>query len=181
MGAAREEPAAEPMRGRAALIAHLDRYWRLEAFNIPLLTATMVALARGQVGAAGIVALHAMNAVLAIGAVYWRAKWKQLRGDRRPLRRALRAIAASHAPTALLVASSVLLAIAAWLRPELSAGLADRILATVAATMALLEYVNYFHRQLQHFDQRADWRRLISGRGFRRSSLARDLHRRHGH
>ncbi|MEM1414925.1 MAG: hypothetical protein AAGH15_08490 [Myxococcota bacterium] len=168
------------MKGRAALEAHLDRYWKLEALNIPLLTGTMLLLARGQVGGPALLGLVAMNGVLAIGAVYWRAKRKQLAGDRAPLRCALPWMAALQTPTAIVVAASALVAIAAWSWPEMSVGLADRVVASVAATMAVLEYVNYFHRQLQHFDQRADWARLMSGRGFRRSWLSRDLaaHRR---
>jgi hypothetical protein len=41
----------------------------------------------------------------------------------------------------------------------------------------MLEYVNYYHRQLQHFDHAADWKRLLAGRGFRVSQMAADLQR----
>ena len=54
-------------------------------------------------------------------------------------------------------------------------GLADRNVATACAVLAVLEYVNYYHRQLQHFDSREDFRRLLTGKGFRKSWLARDL------
>jgi len=39
----------------------------------------------------------------------------------------------------------------------------------------VLEHVNYYHRQLQHFDHWPDFKRLITGRGFRRSQLSVDL------
>jgi hypothetical protein len=42
--------------------------------------------------------------------------------------------------------------------------------------LAWLEYVNYFHRQLA-YDTVADLRRLRRTRRWRRSPLARDLHR----
>jgi hypothetical protein len=43
--------------------------------------------------------------------------------------------------------------------------------------LAVLEYINYYHVQLQHFDHAPDWQRLVSGRGFRRSHLAREIER----
>jgi hypothetical protein len=47
----------------------------------------------------------------------------------------------------------------------------------VLLLLAVLEYINYYHVQLQHFDHAPDWKRLISGRGFRRSHLAREIER----
>jgi hypothetical protein len=47
--------------------------------------------------------------------------------------------------------------------------------AMLFSLLALLEYINYYHYQLQHFDNQADFQRLISGRGFRQSHLARAL------
>jgi hypothetical protein len=43
--------------------------------------------------------------------------------------------------------------------------------------LAVIEYVNFYHVQIQHFDHAADWKRLVSGRGFRRSHLARAIER----
>lgn len=77
----------------------------------------------------------------------------------------------------LLTVVGVATAIASWFAPWLSNGLADRIVASVAATLAALEYVNYYRRQLQHFDHAADFRRLKEGRGFRKSQLRSDLER----
>ena len=45
----------------------------------------------------------------------------------------------------------------------------------VVTILGVLEYVNYYHVQLQHFDNMADWRRLLAGRGFRPAHMARDL------
>ena len=77
----------------------------------------------------------------------------------------------------MLLGSLVALGIAglSWLWPETTQGLAERWVVTVAALLAVLEYVNYYHRQLQHFDNASDWRRLLAGRGFRPSQLSRDL------
>ncbi|NRD89867.1 hypothetical protein C8024_11005 [Sphingopyxis sp. BSNA05] len=62
-----------------------------------------------------------------------------------------------------------------WLQPHLSSGLGDRITASVASALAVAEYINYYHRQLQHFDNMADFKQLLSGKGFRRSQMAVDL------
>jgi len=53
----------------------------------------------------------------------------------------------------------------------------ERIVALVCLALAVLEYVNYYHIQLQHFDHAADWKRLLAGKGLRPSSMARDLAR----
>jgi hypothetical protein len=58
--------------------------------------------------------------------------------------------------------------------PQLSA---QFLAPAVLLLLAVLEYVNYYHVQLQHFDHDADWRRLMSGRGFRPSHLAREIDR----
>jgi membrane protein YdbS with pleckstrin-like domain len=47
--------------------------------------------------------------------------------------------------------------------------------AAILTLLAALEYVNYYHRQLQHFDRSSDFKRLMTGGGFRRSHMARDL------
>jgi hypothetical protein len=57
-------------------------------------------------------------------------------------------------------------------------GLSTQLVApAVLLLLAVLEYVNYYHVQLQHFDHAPDWQRLVSGRGFRRSHLAREIDR----
>jgi hypothetical protein len=78
-------------------------------------------------------------------------------------------------PILILTGFGSLAAIAGWLLPGIAVSLADTICASVAASVAILEYVNYYHRQLQHFDNVADFKRLITGKGFRPSQMARDL------
>ena len=41
--------------------------------------------------------------------------------------------------------------------------------------LAALEYVNYYKFQVQHFDNWADFKRLMTGRGFRKAHMARDI------
>jgi hypothetical protein len=39
------------------------------------------------------------------------------------------------------------------------------IAAGLLTLLAALEYMNYYHRQLQHFDNMADFKRLITAEG----------------
>jgi hypothetical protein len=65
---------------------------------------------------------------------------------------------------------------AEWLSGSLQL-LAAYVAPAVLLLLAVLDYVNYYHVQLQHFDHPPDWRRLVSGRGFRPSHLARQIAR----
>jgi hypothetical protein len=54
-----------------------------------------------------------------------------------------------------------------WSRSNLGAG--------VLTLLAGLEYVNYYHRQLQHFDRLSAFKRLVTTGRLPRAHLARDL------
>ena len=56
--------------------------------------------------------------------------------------------------------------------PRFSASL---IGASLLCLLAVLEFVNYYHVQLQHFDHAEDFQRLLSGKGFRRSHLSKSI------
>ena len=122
-----------------------------------------------------VLALVPMTALLIIGAVYWRAKVRQLQQKRYQIAPVLAKIGRLRLPVLILTILSALVAIASWFIPYLAISAADRICASIAAALAALEYVNYYHRQLQHFDNAADFKRLLSGKGFRVSQMARDL------
>ena len=105
--------------------------------------------------------------LLIIGALYWRGKVQQLSGKGLGFSILLRRISVWQRPALILSLVGCLSALAGWLVPAWSAGLADRNIATGCAVLSLLEYVNYYHRQLQHFDNREDFQRLFAGTGFR--------------
>lgn len=52
---------------------------------------------------------------------------------------------------------------------------ASLIAASLYFLLAVLEYVNYYHVQLQHFDHSEDFKRLMSGNSFRQSHLAKGI------
>lgn len=160
---------------RADLLKRLDPYWKMEAANVLFVPAFLIWLAGGKVGWITLAPMAATVLLLVIGALYWRGKVRRLRGDGGDFAVLLRRLAALKAPALVLTLAGCATALAGWWVPAWSAGLADRNVATACAVLAVLEYVNYYHRQLQHFDSREDFRRLLTGRGFRKSWLARDL------
>ena len=165
---------SKPLTVRAKLLHRLSRYWQMEAANVFAVPLMMAFFSRGQLGWPAAIAIVPMSGMLVVGTIYLRAKYRQVAFDE-PIARALRLVAGAQVP--MLLGSLVALGIAglSWLWPETTQGLAERWVVTVAALLAVLEYVNYYHRQLQHFDNASDWRRLLAGRGFRPSQLSRDL------
>ena len=133
-----------------------------------------VVLTKGEIGWVTLVPLLATVLLLGIGAAYWRFKVQQLKRER-PGSNVLRQIERLRWPSLGLALLGGLVAIIGWAVPALTMGLPDRIAATVLAVLAALEYVNYYHRQLQHFDNLTDFRRMLAGKGFRQSWMARDL------
>lgn len=161
---------------RKALISRLSMYWKMEGGNIVFMPGVMIFLAGGQVGAPSLLAIVPMMALLAIGTVYWRAKLLWIEHGI-PCDDTVRRIAALDRPLAFGTVIAVLAALGAWTVDGVAVGTADKWVSAVAATMAALEYVNYYHRQLQHFDHLPDWKRLLAGGGFRKSQLRQDIDR----
>ena len=130
----------------------LTTYWKIEAGNavfIPALAVYLVLRSGGTISAALVLSGLACSFLLVIGTIVLHMMLRQARGDRL----GIEWVDAGPRLSTQLVAPAVLL------------------------LLAVLEYVNYYHVQLQHFDHAPDWQRLVSGRGFRRSHLAREIDR----
>jgi hypothetical protein len=166
---------AAASKTRDALIKRLDPYWKMEAGNMAIIPAFVLWVTDARIGWVTLVPLLAMVLLLGIGAVYWWLKVRQLKEQPVDADTVLRRIAALQLPALVLTLAGCGVAALGWIAPWLSMGLADRIAATGCALLAALEYVNYYHRQLQHFDNRTDFRRMLAGKGFRQSWMARDL------
>lgn len=164
---------------KAAIEKRLSAYWKMEAANVLLVpgAAVFLALTAGwSLGLASLAAFVPVCLLLVIGAQYWRSKLLQLQsGDALP--HGIGRLARLQIPSLVLTGLAVFLAITVWVKPGLAQSAADRWITTFAAVLAALEYVNYYHRQLQHFDHLPDLKRLVSGRGFRRSQMAVDIAR----
>ncbi|MBL8531397.1 MAG: hypothetical protein JNK94_06655 [Hyphomonadaceae bacterium] len=152
-------------------------YWQMEAANIVLLPALaggVVWQSGGAATAAFLLAAAACSWLLLIGALYWRALLRRMEGAAAVFDYWLPRLAAVEGISAASVlAAAIIFALElAAARGEWSASL---IAAAALTTLAALEYVNYYRIQLQHFDNVADFKRLIAGRGFRRAHMARDI------
>ena len=135
-------------------------YW----LGQPQQTIEIIAFALAAVAAGGL---------LVVGALYWRAVDRQLRlRDRQAMKRALSFADRAEWPALIAtvaagIAFAAALAVHGWSSGVIAAG--------VLTLLALLEHVNYYHRQLQHFDNLGDFKRLVTGGGLRKSHMARDL------
>jgi hypothetical protein len=170
MGAMSERAAA------TATIRRLSWYWPMEAGNVFLVPAMAlgVVTAMGErVPPALIYALYPNIAMLAIGALYWRAALKRLQGNPKPMAYWLGWFAGLQR----FVVVFLFLAFGAALIDLMNGGgvTAARVTIWVLIALAVAEYVNYYHIQLQYFDHGPDLKRFMAGRGFRPSHLARDL------
>lgn len=165
------------------VVRRLTGYWKMEAANVLVLPAAallwliwMEVPARALVDPALILSIVACATLLALGALYWRAALHRALGRRSTMQQLVPVLAALQAPClwaciAVVAALpvSVLLGGAGW-QPVHTA-------SAVVGGLAVLEYVNYYRIQLNHFDNAADWRRLLAGRGFQPAHMARDIAR----
>ena len=165
------------VRSRNSLANRLRWYWQMEAANAVIVPAAAWTLVWSFGGVATIafwVAALACATSLVIGALYWRAVLRQIEGAAHVFDYWLpRLGAAEHALLALFSVSVIVIVLELTLSS--TGWLAAHIAAAVLTALAALEYVNYYKFQIQHFDNWADFKRLMTGRGFRKAHMARDI------
>ncbi|MEE4316359.1 MAG: hypothetical protein V2I74_05190 [Erythrobacter sp.] len=162
--------------GRVA--KRLSWYWQVEVANAVFVPLFLVALGLHMGGAVGwptMLAMVPMCGLLVVGGLYWRGKLHAMRGNKAALDSALRLAHRFDRPLLLLSILACAIAVTGFVLPFPGSAEGDRWAATGAALLALAEYVNYYHRQLQHFDNWPDFRRLMAGKGFRPAKMAVDL------
>ena len=163
------------VRSRRKLRRRLAGYWKMEAANIVLVPglAFWLAKPRDPLDVALMVFVYGGVALLLlVGTAYWRGLLLRKLGNPAPLERALRFADRAQRPSLVWL----WLAAAAALTASTLRGFSGPVIAAWAGVLLIgLEYVNYYKVQLQHFDNLADLKRLLGGRGFRRAHLARDL------
>jgi hypothetical protein len=118
-------------------------------------------------------AIAAAAGLLLVGTLYWRGLDRRLRlGERAAHSRALAFADKAERP---LLALAVLASLA-FAGALAVSGWAPAVIAAGAMTLlSWLEYVNYYHRQLQHFDNWEDFKRLVTTARLKRAHMARDL------
>ena len=163
---------------RAKLVERLRTYWKIEATNIvmvPLVGAAVVHANGSIINWLLAVTMVATSTMLVVGAIALRAHYLTATGDAAAMSRVAPLLARCQIPSVLLCSLSLVAAgLNHW---QEAAWTAAAIAGWVFSALAILEYVNYYHIQLQHFDHRADWLRLLAGKGFRASHLSRALKR----
>jgi len=168
------------MSAREKLKARLGSYWKLEIANVLIVPACMIFLPLSygtSIGWISYICFVPMCGLLLIGGLYWRAKLAQLNGDKTALPHMLKHAHIWQTPLLITTLLACALCLAGWGIPNLARSMSDKLVATIAAVLAALEYVNYYKRQVQHFDHVADFKKLLLGKGFRPSQMAVDLRR----
>lgn len=151
-------------------------YAAMEALNIVLVPGAVLLLAPpgnwAEILAMGF-AMAACAGFLLVGSAYWAGLDQRLNTSiRSAMTRALTLAHRLEIPLLLITAAALpMLAFAIF-----NGGWSWSVIgAAILTLLAALEYVNYYRRQLQHFDRSSDFKRLMTGSGFRRSHMARDL------
>jgi hypothetical protein len=158
-----------------ALLRRLGPYWKMEmggAVIIPCLVLAKAFPRTPSEVAAVALSLLGVSSLLLIGGAYWFGVLQKAKGQPSAHRAVMRIADRTEWPVILLLAaawaaSAVAFATSAMSRPVIA--------ALGCSALATLEYVNYYKVQLQNFDHAPDLKRLLSGRGFRRAHLGRDL------
>lgn len=162
--------------GRVA--RRLSWYWQVELANAAIVPAFVLIAVLANGGKASwpvLVTLVPVIGLLVIGGLYWRGKLHEIGGDGRALGRVLVLADRVQSPLLGLTGLALVLGIGDFIMPLGASTPANRWAALGASLLALAEYVNYYHRQLQHFDNWPDFHRLMTGRGFRPARMAVDL------
>ena len=163
---------AEPATRR---LRDFGSYANLEAFNAVLLPALAIYFGWPADRGGAIllaVAIFALIIGLVVGALYWWGVAARLKRRTQPMARALRLADLAQRP--MLVATLAAIALCGWQVADKGMSLTN-IVAIVVTALAALEYINYYHVQLQHFDNRADFKKMLRGAGFKRAHMAKDL------
>lgn len=160
-------------RDRAALRKHLSSYWKMEAGNVllvPLIVWAMVWSAEDAPDAAMWLGVVACSFLLVVGTAAWLLVLAGLDGKPAQATRLVAFCARAEIVSLLLLAAATLAAASA----VITGGWPPRALAAAGLTLlGWLEYVNYYHWQLQNFDSQIDAKRLAAGRGLRRAHMGR--------
>ena len=150
----------------------------MEGANVvlmPLIAWFLISVvANGQITVAVIAAMLATSFLLVVGTFAWKMVVDGLEGNSRSEVKWTPWLDLARWPAILLTILALIATVieASSTLPRVSASL---IGASLLCLLAILEFVNYYHVQLQHFDHADDFQRLLSGNGFRRSHLSKSI------
>ncbi|MCY3012327.1 MAG: hypothetical protein NTY42_21195 [Planctomycetota bacterium] len=163
---------------RDKLLKRLKPYWMMEGANVVLLPLIawflITVVAEGQITIAVITAMLATSFLLVVGTFAWKMVVDGLEGNPTSEEQWTPWLDLARWPAMLLTILALIATVVEAIStlPRFSASL---IGASLLCLLAILEFVNYYHVQLQHFDHAEDFQRLLSGKGFRRSHLSKSI------
>ena len=163
---------------RDKLLKRLKPYWMMEGANVllmPLIAWFLITVvAKGQITIAVIAAMLATSFLLVVGTFAWKMVVDGLEGNSTSEEQWTPWLDLARWPAMLLTILALIATVAEAFStlPRFSASL---IGASLLCLLAVLEFVNYYHVQLQHFDHADDFQRLLSGKGFRQSHLSKSI------
>jgi hypothetical protein len=163
------------MTARDRVQSRLTYLWRLELIGIAVWSILVwLWWDRARLSAATLVGLGLVVLLLTQGSFYWYVKLRAIR--RRPLlsdRVFILLFRLFRATDEIMLVASGLVGLA-WIAGRLGSLGPDLTIGIGLWTLAVLEYVNYFHWQLL-YDSLAEIRWVLGNRRLKVSSLARDL------
>jgi Na+/H+-translocating membrane pyrophosphatase len=143
------------------------------AIALPAAGMLLVANADDTTGPFAFLAMASASVILAIGCACWRTALAHVEGDTLLAHKIMAVLKHSRTPAQIAAIAGSLGGLGELALDK--AFTASAIAAIVFGGLAVLEYVNYYIVQLQHFDHWPDFKRLISGRGFRKPYLAKAI------
>jgi hypothetical protein len=174
----RREVATTASARRDKLLKRLKPYWMMEGANVffvPFFAWFLITVvAKGQITVAVIAAMLATSSLLVVGTFAWKMVVDGLEGNSTSEEQWTPWLDLARWPAMLLTILALIATVieAISTLPRISASL---IGASLLCLLAILEFVNYYHFQLQHFDHADDFQRLLSGKGFRQSHLSKSI------
>jgi hypothetical protein len=174
----RRETTAALSARRDKLLKRLKPYWMMEGANvvfIPFIAWFLITvIANGQITIAVIAAMLAASFLLVVGTFAWKMVVDGLEGNPKSEEQWTPWLDLARWPAMLLTILALIATVAEAFStlPRVSASL---IGASLLCLLAILEFVNYYHIQLQHFDHAEDFQRLLSCKGFRQSHLSKSI------
>lgn len=163
---------------RDKLLKRLKPYWMMEGANVVFVPAIawflISVFAKGQITIAVLAAIVATSFLLVVGTFAWKMVVDGLEGNPKSEEQWTPWLDLARWPALILTILAVIATVAEAIStlPRISASLVG---ASLLCLLAILEFVNYYHVQLQHFDHAEDFQRLLSGKGFRRSHLSKSI------
>jgi ACR3 family arsenite efflux pump ArsB len=163
---------------RDKLLKRLKPYWMMEGANVffvPFFAWFLITVvAKGQISIAVVAAMLASSFLLVVGTFAWKMVVDGLEGNPKSEEHWTPWLDLARWPALMLTILAVIATVAEAIStlPRISASLVG---ASLLCLLAILEFVNYYHVQLQHFDHSEDFQRLLSGKGFRQSHLSKSI------